>query len=101
MRKSEKEFLSNVGYEFISVHELQKKLGWSFQAIYDMADYLEKEGLIRRTKLQYDGLYFEVVCKPIDKRSWKDKYWLVIAVCSYLLGILSFVIKDYIGTLLK
>lgn len=102
MKNIEKQFLTKIGYEPKTLTELQRELQWEIREVQHMAYDLTNEGVVRSEKIYYDdGSYDLAICKPIDRRSWRDKYWLVIAICSYLLGILSFVVKDYIGSLLK
>lgn|SRR5574337_144378 len=96
MRDSEKRFLALVGKEAIYLERIQEELQMSYEDVENLADYLKKEGLIRGGKVPTSVSprgYLYLVCKPIDKRKWREKYWWVLSILTFLGGILTAYIK--------
>ena len=93
MRSSEKNFLKHVGNELVTLYQIAEKAGITLAEAEELAKYLEKQGLVRTTiePLHINPMgpiYVRLICKPIDKRNWKEKYWWVISICSAIGGAL-------------
>jgi hypothetical protein len=97
MRASEKNFLKHVTSDYKLLNEIAEKADLSYSDAYDMATYLEKQGMVRTTWWYFEGKQLHVVCKPIDKRSWKEKYWWVISLSSFLGGIAAKIVAELNG----
>jgi hypothetical protein len=97
MQQDERKFLKLVTNELQPLNKIQEKLGWDFETTLHFAIHLEKEKLVRTTSfVMSNGIRLHLVAKPIDKRKWQDKNWILIAVIAYIFGILSPMLSDLI-----
>jgi hypothetical protein len=99
MRSSERRFLKHVGTEFTALRDIQVKLDLTPEEAESFANYLEKQGLVRTTIMEMNlsalgTTPVRLICKPIDKRTWKEKYWWLLSLISFAGGIVAAVIAD-------